>query len=129
MQPTGRWAWGRRARGPLGECHLAFSPASGSARDTLNAARDRSKRYRFGYWSEALESGILRSPSSDEASDGCFLRDATLHPKEYRLVRAPALALTAAYTMQNWFFYLDPVVAARSGGEPNIGSQGCCNLG
>jgi hypothetical protein len=25
-------------------------------------------------------------------------------------VRAPALALTAAYTMQNWFFYLDPVV-------------------
>lgn len=87
----------------------AFSPPSGTARDTLNAARDRSKRYRFGYWSDALESGILRSPSSDEASDECFLRDATLHPKEYHLVRAPALALTAGYTMQNWFFYLDPI--------------------
>ena len=88
----------------------AFSPPSGTARDTLNAARDRSKRYRFGYWSEAMESGILRSPDSDEASDACLLRDATLHPKEYRLVRAPALALTAGYTMQNWFFYLHPVV-------------------
>ena len=88
----------------------AFSPPSGTARDTLNAARDRSKRYRFGYWSDALESGILRSPSSDEASDGCFLRDATLHPKEYRAVQAPALALIAGYTMQTWFFYLDPVV-------------------
>jgi pimeloyl-ACP methyl ester carboxylesterase len=87
----------------------AFSPPSGTARDTLNAARDRSKRYRFGYWSDALESGILRSPSSDEATDGCLLQDATLHPKEYRLVRAPALALTAGYTMQNWFFYLDPI--------------------
>jgi non-heme chloroperoxidase len=86
-----------------------FSPPSGTSRDTLNAARDRSKRYRFGYWSDALESGILRSPSSDDASDECFLRDATLHPKEYRLVRAPALALTAGYTMQNWFFYLDPM--------------------
>jgi len=87
----------------------AFSPPSGTARDTLNAARARSKRYRFGYWSDALESGILRSPRSDEESDGCFLRDATLSPKEYRLVRAPALALTAGYTMQNWFFYLDPI--------------------
>ncbi len=87
----------------------AFSPPSGTARDTLNATRDRSKRYRFGYWSDALESGILRSASSDEASDGCLLRDATLHPKEYGAVRAPALALTAGYTMQNWFFYLDPI--------------------
>jgi len=87
----------------------SFSPPSGTARDTLNAARDRSKRYRFGYWSDALESGILRSPSSDEASDGCLLRDATLHPKEYSAVQAPALALTAGYTMQNWFFYLDPI--------------------
>jgi hypothetical protein len=37
------------------------------------------------------------------------LKDATLHPKEYRQVQAPALALTAGYTMQNWFFYLDPI--------------------
>jgi pimeloyl-ACP methyl ester carboxylesterase len=87
----------------------AFSAPSGIARDTLNAARDRAKRYRFGYWSDALESGILRSSRSDEASDGCLLRDATLHPKEYPAVRAPALALTAGYTMQNWFFYLDPI--------------------
>ena len=86
-----------------------FSPPSGTARDTLNARRDRSKRYRFGYWSDALESGILRSPSSDDASDECLLQDATLHPKEYRQVQAPALALTAGYTMQNWFFYLDPM--------------------
>jgi pimeloyl-ACP methyl ester carboxylesterase len=87
----------------------AFSPPSGTPRDTLNAGRARAKRYRFGYWSDALESGILRSPSSDDASDGCLLRDATLHPKEYRAVRAPGLALTAGYTMQNWFFYLDPI--------------------
>jgi non-heme chloroperoxidase len=86
-----------------------FSPPSGTARDTLNARRDRSKRYRFGYWSDALESGILRSPSSDDASDECLLQDATLHPKEYRQVKVPALALTAGYTMQNWFFYLDPI--------------------
>jgi non-heme chloroperoxidase len=87
----------------------AFSPPPGTARDTLNAARNRAKRYRFGYWSDALESAIIRSPSSDDASDECLLRDVTLHPKEYALVRAPALALTARYTMQNWFFYLDPV--------------------
>jgi non-heme chloroperoxidase len=87
----------------------AFSPPRGTARDTLNAARSRAKQYRFGYWSDALESAIVRSPSSDDASDECLLRDVTLHPKEYALVRAPALALTAGYTMQNWFFYLDPV--------------------
>jgi non-heme chloroperoxidase len=86
-----------------------FKPPTGTARDTLNAARIRAKRYRFGYWSDALESAILRSPDSDEASDECILHDATIHPKEYRLVQAPALALTAGYTMQNWFFYLDPV--------------------
>jgi len=87
----------------------AFSPPQGTARDTLNAARHRAKRYRFGYWTDALESGILRSPGSDDASDECLLRDAALHPKEYGVVRAPALALTARYTMQSWFFYLDPV--------------------
>jgi pimeloyl-ACP methyl ester carboxylesterase len=87
-----------------------FSPPPGTATDTLNAARERFKRYRFGYWSDALESGILRSPGSDDLSDECLLGDAALHPKEYALVRAPALALTARYTMQNWFFYLDPVV-------------------
>jgi non-heme chloroperoxidase len=87
----------------------AFTPLTGTATDTLNARRERSKRYRFGYWSDALESGILRSPSSDDASDECLLREATLHPKEYRDVRAPGLAITAGYTMQNWFFYLDPV--------------------
>jgi pimeloyl-ACP methyl ester carboxylesterase len=87
----------------------AFTPPKGTATDTLNARRERSKRYRFGYWSDALESGILRSPSSDEASDECLLQEATLHPKEYRDVQAPGLAITAGYTMQNWFFYLDPV--------------------
>jgi non-heme chloroperoxidase len=87
-----------------------FAPQSGTATDTLNARRERWKRYRFGYWSEALESGLLRSPGSDEASDQCLLQDATLRPKDYGRVTAPALALTARYTMQNWFFFLDPVV-------------------
>jgi non-heme chloroperoxidase len=86
-----------------------FTPPPGTPMDTLNAARDRSKHYRFGYWSDALESAILRSPDSDPAANGGLLQDAIRHPKEYRLVRAPALALTARYTMQNWFFYLDPV--------------------
>jgi non-heme chloroperoxidase len=86
-----------------------FSPPPGTAADTLNAARDRFKRYRFGYWSEALESGILRTPDPDESAMNVLLHDATVHPKEYRAVRAPALAFTPRYTMQNWFFYLDPV--------------------
>ena len=88
----------------------AWPPDFAPGTDTLNAARDWSKRYRFGYWSDALESGVNRSPDSDPAADRCLLWDAMLHPKEYRAVRAPALALTARYTMENWFFYLDPVV-------------------
>lgn len=87
-----------------------FSPAPGTATDTLNAARDWAKHYRFGYWSDALESGVNRSPDPDPAATRSLLRDATLHPKEYRAVQAPALALTARYTVQTWFFYLDPVV-------------------
>jgi non-heme chloroperoxidase len=86
-----------------------FSARSGTATDTLNAARNRFKRYRFGYWSDALESGILRTPDPDEAAMNALLHDATVHPKEYRAVPAPALAFTPRYTMQNWFFYLDPV--------------------
>jgi non-heme chloroperoxidase len=86
-----------------------FSPPPGTATDTLNAARDWSKRYRFGYWSDALESGVNRSPDPEPAATRCLLQDAILHPKEYRAVQAPALALTARYTMRNWFFYLDPV--------------------
>jgi non-heme chloroperoxidase len=86
-----------------------FTFPVGTRTDTLNATRAWSKRYRFGYWSDALESGILRSPDSDPAADRCLLRDATLHPKEYRAVHASALALAARYTMQSWFFYLDPV--------------------
>ena len=87
-----------------------FAPQPGTPTDTLNAARERSKRYRFGYWSDAMESGILRSPASVDESDGCLLQDATLHPKEYSRVQAPALALIPRYTMRTWFFYLDPVV-------------------
>lgn len=87
-----------------------FSPPPGTGTDTLNAARDWSKRYRFGYWSDALESGVNRSPDPDPAATRCLLRDAILHPKEYRAVQASALALTARSTMQHWFFYLDPVV-------------------
>jgi pimeloyl-ACP methyl ester carboxylesterase len=87
-----------------------FAPPAGTATDTLNAARDWSKRYRFGYWSDALESGVNRSPEPDPAAVRGLSRDAVLHPKEYRAVQAPALALTARYTAQTWFFYLDPVV-------------------
>lgn len=87
-----------------------FTPPVGTRTDTLNAMRDRAKRYRFGYWSEALESAILRSPDADPAATGGLLREATLNPKEYQAVEAPALALTPRYTMQIWFFYLDPVV-------------------
>lgn len=85
-----------------------FSPPPGTTTDTLNALRDWSKRYRFGYWSEGLESVIIRSPDVDPAANSCLLRDATLHPKEYRSVQAPALALIPRYTMQVWYFFLDP---------------------
>jgi non-heme chloroperoxidase len=96
-----------------------FSPPTGTATDTLNAARDRFKRYRFGYWSDALESGILRTPDPDETAMNALLHDATVNPKEYRAVRAPALAFTPRYTMQNRFFYLDPVADSLKwkGGE------------
>lgn len=87
-----------------------FSPSPGTATDTLNAARDWSKRYRFGYWSDALESGVNRSPDPDPAATRCLSRDAILHPKEYRAVQASALALNARSTMRHWFFHLDPVV-------------------
>jgi pimeloyl-ACP methyl ester carboxylesterase len=60
----------------------AWPPDFEPGADTLNAARDWSKRYRFGYWSDALESGVNRSPDSDPAADRCLLRDAILHPKE-----------------------------------------------
>jgi pimeloyl-ACP methyl ester carboxylesterase len=86
-----------------------FSPPTGTAGDTLNAARAWSKRYRFGYWSDALESGFLRAREPDPAATSVLLRDATLHPKEYRAVQASALAITPRYTMQQWYFYLDPV--------------------
>ncbi len=51
-----------------------FAPQPGTATDTLNARRERSKRYRFGYWSDAMESGMLRSPASVDGSDACFCR-------------------------------------------------------
>jgi non-heme chloroperoxidase len=96
-----------------------FVPPPGASTDTLNAARYWSKRYRFGYWSDGLESGILRSPDADPAATRCLLRDATLHPKEYAAVQAPSLALTPRYTVRNWFFYLDPVADSlkRKDGE------------
>jgi hypothetical protein len=53
--------------------------------------------------------GILRTPDADEVATSALLPDATLHPKEYLAVHAPALAFTPRHTMQNWFFYLDPI--------------------
>jgi non-heme chloroperoxidase len=93
-----------------------FTPRSGTRADSMNAGRERSKLYRFGYWSDALESAILRMPDSDPAADRCLLRDAILHPKDYSSVRAPALGVTARYTMQNWFFYLDPADSTKRKG-------------
>jgi non-heme chloroperoxidase len=84
-------------------------PAQGTHEDTLDAWRRWGKRCAFGYWSDALEIDAVRSPNADTVALRLLLADAQRQPKEYRNVRAPALALASRYTAERWFFYLDPV--------------------
>jgi pimeloyl-ACP methyl ester carboxylesterase len=81
----------------------------GTHNDSLNAWRDWGKRDLWGYWSDALEVDRVRTYDADSLALRVLARDATLHPKEYRAVRAPALALSAWYTTGTWFFHLDPL--------------------
>jgi pimeloyl-ACP methyl ester carboxylesterase len=81
----------------------------GTHNDTLNAWRDWGKRDLWGFWSNAMEVDRVRTSDADSFALRVLLRDATLHPKEYSSVRAPALALSAWYTTGQWFFHLDPL--------------------
>jgi pimeloyl-ACP methyl ester carboxylesterase len=81
----------------------------GTHSDTLAAWRDWGKRDLWGFWSNAMEVDRVRAADADSFALRVILRDATDHPKEYRAVRAPALALSAWYTTGQWFFHLDPL--------------------
>jgi non-heme chloroperoxidase len=82
---------------------------TGTHNDSLNAWRDWGKRDLWGYWSDAMEVDRVRTYDADSFALRVLARDATLHPKEYRSVRSPALALSAWYTTGTWFFHLDPL--------------------
>jgi hypothetical protein len=56
-----------------------------------------------------MEMDRVRVPDADSFATRVLGRDAEIHPKEYRAVRAPALALSAWYTTGQWFFHLDPL--------------------
>jgi pimeloyl-ACP methyl ester carboxylesterase len=79
----------------------------GTHNDSLNTWRDWGKRDLWGYWSDAMEVDRVRTYDADSFALRVLVRGATLHPKEYSAVRAPALALSAWYTTGTWFFHLD----------------------
>jgi pimeloyl-ACP methyl ester carboxylesterase len=81
----------------------------GTHDDSLSAWRAWGKRDLWGYWSEAMEVDRVRTYDADSFALRVLGRDATVHPKEYRAVRAPALAISAWYTTGTWFFHLDPL--------------------
>lgn len=84
-------------------------PARGTHDDTLNAYREWGKRDLWGYWSDAMEADRVRAADADPVVLRLLTQDATLHPKEYHAVRAPALSLAAWYTTGTWFPHLDPL--------------------
>jgi pimeloyl-ACP methyl ester carboxylesterase len=81
----------------------------GTHNDSLNSWRDWGKRDLWGYWSNALEVDRVRTSDADSFALRALNRETALQPKEYRSVRAPALALSAWYTAGIWFFHLDPL--------------------
>jgi non-heme chloroperoxidase len=84
-------------------------PPRGTHEDTLNAYRLWGKRDLWRFWSDAMEADRVRAADADPIALRMLLDDATKHPKEYRAVRAPALAISAFYTPAIWFPYLDPL--------------------
>jgi pimeloyl-ACP methyl ester carboxylesterase len=84
-------------------------PQRGTHGDSLNAWRIWGKRDLWHYWSDALEVDRVRTADADSIGLRVISREATLHPKEYRAVRAPALSLAAWYTTGIWFPHLDPL--------------------
>jgi len=84
-------------------------PARGTHNDSLNALRRWGKQERWAYWSDALEVDQVRTSQADSFALRVLGRETELHPKEYRAVRAPALALSAWYSTGTWFVHLDPL--------------------
>ena len=83
---------------------------TGTHNDSLNVWRDWGNRDLWGYWSDAMEVDRVRTSDADSFSLRVLLRDANEHPKEYRAVKAPALALSAWYTTgASWFVHLYPI--------------------
>jgi len=81
----------------------------GSHNDSLNSWRDWGKRDLWGFWSNALEVDRVRTQDADSFATRVLGREAGVHAKEYRAVRAPALALSAWYSTGQLFFHLDPL--------------------
>lgn len=72
------------------------------------------EEYFFGTWTNALEADIWASASAGGAdaaraakSRASLLADAAAHSQEYRLVRAPGLALWAEKTLESHYFWID----------------------
>ena len=84
-------------------------PARGTHDDTLNAYRAWGKRDLWRFWSDAMEADRVRAADADPIVLRMLAGDATKHPKEYRAVHAPTLAISAFYTPAIWFPYLDPL--------------------
>jgi pimeloyl-ACP methyl ester carboxylesterase len=71
-------------------------------------------RYLFGLWMDALESDMWASAHAEGAeaerqarARAALLADATARPKDYRQLRAPALALWAEKTLATHYFWID----------------------
>jgi len=72
------------------------------------------EKYLIGRWTNALEADMWAGASADGAdaerrakARAALLADATAHPKDYRHVRAPALALWAEKTLDTHYFWID----------------------
>lgn len=72
------------------------------------------EEYFFGLWTNALEADMWASASADGAeaerqakARAALLSDATAHPKDYRHLRVPALALWAEKTLDTHYFWID----------------------
>ncbi len=72
------------------------------------------EKYFIGTWTNALEADMWASASASGAdaeragkSRASLLADAAAHPQEYRLVRAPALALWAEKTLDSHYIWID----------------------
>jgi pimeloyl-ACP methyl ester carboxylesterase len=76
--------------------------------------RTWAEKYFFGSWTDALEADMWASASAQgpeaelqSRARAALLADAAAHPKDYRPLRVPALALWARKTLDTHYFWID----------------------